>query len=166
MAKALFVKPLEIAEYTALNGNVDVDKFKQFMWIAQELDIQNYLGTDLYNKIQAEIIAGTLATPYLELVRDYIKPMCLNYSMVQYLPFAAYTIGNKGVYKHGSENSESVDKGELDSLIAKQRSIAEHYSERFVKFMCFNSATFPEYNSNSNGDMYPDKDVNYSSWFL
>ena len=166
MSKALFVKTLEIAEYTALNGNVDVDKYKQFLWIAQEIDIQNYLGTDLYNKISADIIAGTLTGNYATLVSNYIKPMCLHFAMVQFLPWAAYQISNKGIYKHGSENSETVDKIEVDFLVQKERSIAENYAKRFIDHMCFNSSLYPEYNSNSNGDIYPDKDVNYSSWFL
>ena len=116
MAKALFVKTIEIAEYTALNGNVDVDKFKQFMWIAQELDIQNYLGTDLYDKINDDILAGTLTGNYLTLTNEYIKPMLIHFTMVQYLPWAAYTIANQGVFKHSSENRESVSKNEVDYL--------------------------------------------------
>ena len=166
MAKALFVKTIEIAEYTALNGNVDVDKFKQFMWIAQELDIQNYLGTDLYDKINDDILAGTLTGNYLTLTNEYIKPMLIHFTMVQYLPWAAYTIANQGVFKHSSENSESVSKNEVDYLIDKELSIANHYAKRFTDYICFESALYPEYNTNSNGDMFPDKEVNFSNWFL
>jgi hypothetical protein len=166
MAKALFVKTIEIAEYTALNGNLDVDKIKQFMWIAQELDIQNYLGTDLYNKINDDIVAGTLAGNYLTLTNEYIKPMLIHFTMVQYLPWAAYTIANQGVFKHSSENSESVSKNEVDYLIDKELSIAKHYAKRFTDYICFESALYPEYNTNSNGDMFPDKEVNFSNWFL
>ena len=166
MAKALFVKTIDIAEYTALNGNVDIDKFKQFMWIAQELDIQNYLGTDLYDKINDDIVAGTLAGNYLTLTNEYIKPMLIHFTMVQYLPWAAYTIANQGVFKHSSENSESVSKNEVDYLIDKELSIANHYAKRFTDYICFESALYPEYNTNSNGDMFPDKEVNFSNWFL
>ena len=166
MAKALFVRTIDIAEYTALNGNVDVDKFKQFMWIAQELDIQNYLGTDLYDKINDDIVAGTLAGNYLTLTNEYIKPMLIHFTMVQYLPWAAYTIANQGVFKHSSENSESVSKNEVDYLIDKELSIAKHYAKRFTDYICFESALYPEYNTNSNGDMFPDKEVNFSNWFL
>jgi hypothetical protein len=166
MAKALFVKTIEIAEYTALNGSIDVNKFKQFMWIAQELDLQIYLGTDLYDKINDDILAGTLAGNYLTLTNEYIKPMLIHFTMVQYLPWAAYTIANQGVFKHSSENSESVSKNEVDYLIDKELSIAKHYAKRFTDYICFESALYPEYNTNSNGDMSPDKEVNFSNWFL
>jgi hypothetical protein len=86
--------------------------------------------------------------------------------MMEYLPFAAYTIGNGGVYKHQSENSASVDKTEVDFLIEKERKIAEFYVRRFVDYMTYNQSLFPEYYANVNDDMYPDQDVQYSGWVL
>ncbi len=37
----------------AANGNIDNDKLLPFLHQAQDIHIQNYLGTDLYVKIQA-----------------------------------------------------------------------------------------------------------------
>jgi hypothetical protein len=166
MAQALFVSRDDIVKFTAVNGNVDVDKFVQFIKIAQDIHIQNYLGTKLLEKIEADIIAGTLSGNYLSLVNTYVKPMLIHWAMVEYLPFAAYTIANKGVYKHSSENSQNVDKNEVDFLTEKERSIAQHYTERFINYMCFNNNLFPEYNNNSNDDMYPDRMNNYTSWYI
>jgi len=166
MAQALLITDADLVKFTATNGSVDVDKFVQFIKIAQDIHIQNYLGTKLLEKIEADIIAGTLAGNYLSLVTTYVKPMLIHWAMVEYLPFAAYTIANKGVYKHSSENSENVDKNEIDFLIEKERSIAQHYTERFINYMCFNNNLFPEYNTNSNDDMYPDRMNNYTSWYI
>ena len=166
MAQALLITDTDLKKFTATNGNVDVDKFVQFIKIAHDIHIQNYLGTKLLEKIEADIIAGTLAGNYLSLVNTYVKPMLIHWAMVEYLPFAAYTIANKGVYKHSSENSENVDKNEVDYLTEKERSIAQHYTERFINYMCFNNNLFPEYNTNSNDDMYPDRMNNYTSWFI
>ena len=166
MATALFIKREDLVRSTALGGNVDTDKFIQWIKVAQEIHIQNYLGTDLYNKISADIIAGTLAGNYLSLVNTYIQPMLIHFAMMEYLPFAAYTIANGGVYKHNSENSTSVEKGEVDFLVEKERKIAEYYTQRFVDYMSFNQDLFPEYNSNTNNDIYPDKDVQRSGWVL
>jgi len=100
MAEALFITTSDIAKFTALNGNVDVDKYTQFIKIAQDVHLQNYLGTDLFNKINDDIVASTLASPYTTLVTNYIKNVLIHWAMVEYLPFAAYTMANKGVYKH------------------------------------------------------------------
>lgn len=166
MAQALFVTTTDIAKFTSLNGNLDPDKFTDKMKVAQDIHIQSILGTKLFNKINDGIVAGTLVAPYTTLLTSYIKPMVIHYTMVEYLPFASYTFANKGVYKHGSENGETISKEEMDSLIEKERSLAQHYNERFVDYICFNSNLFPEYNTNSNGDMFPDKDVNLSGWYL
>jgi len=75
MAKALFINRNDLVNKTPLGGNVDADKFLQFVEIAQETHIQNYLGTKLYDKISADIVAGTLAGDYADLVTNYVKPM-------------------------------------------------------------------------------------------
>ena len=74
MAKALLISRNDVVKFTSVNGNVDVDKFIQYVSIAQDIHIQGMLGTRLLEKIQADIIAGTLADPYLSLLTTYIKP--------------------------------------------------------------------------------------------
>lgn len=86
--------------------------------------------------------------------------------MVEALPFLAITIAGKGIYKHTSENATNVEKDEIDFLIEKERDIAQHYTNRFIDYMCFNQQSFPEYNANSNSDMYPDKDAYFTGWVL
>lgn len=70
------------------------------------------------------------------------------------------------MFKHSSENAQNVEKSEIDFLIEKERSIAEHYTRRFIDYMSFNQSSFPEYNTNSNADMHPDKDAEFSGWYL
>ena len=244
MAEALLITRQDVVKFTAMNGNVDTDNFIQYVKIAQDIHIQNYLGTDLLEKLKSEIIlaasgiptaitisnqgtgyttgtainttsatgtglklnitaagglitaatintAGTgytvgstatvtggtngavtissiytIPTDYNNLLVNYVKQMLIHWAMVEYLPFAAYTIANKGVYKHSSENATNVEKVEIDFLIEKERSIAQHYTERFIDYISFNNDLFPEYNSNSNGDMYPDTNNNYTGWYL
>jgi hypothetical protein len=166
MAQALFVTREDIVKFTAMNGNIDDSKFIQFVKIAQDIHIQNYLGSKLFDKINDDIVAGTLASPYTTLLSQYIKPMVIHFAMVEYLPFAAYTIANKGVFKHNSENSTNVEKNEVDFLIEKERDIAQHYTNRFIDYMSYNQVLYPEYNTNSNGDMFPDSEANFTSWVL
>ena len=166
MATALFISRTDLVKNSIIDGNTDTDKFIQFIKIAQEIEVQNYLGTDLYNKISQDIIDGTLTGDYLNLVNDYVQPMLIWWAQVSYLPYAAYQIKNGGVFKHTSENSESVSKSEVDYLVGKARDTAEYYTRRFIEYMSFNSSTFPEYNSNSDSDVYPDKDSLFNGWVL
>jgi hypothetical protein len=164
--EALLIGRDELVKFTAVNGNVDTDKFIQFIKIAQDIHIQNYLGTKLLRKIQADIIAGTLTGAYKDLTIKYIQPMLIHWALYEYLPFSAYTIANKGVYKHTSENSDSVDRTEISLLMEKQRDIAENYTSRFIDYMCFHTTTFPEYLTGKNEDVQPSTKNNFSGWYL
>ena len=244
MAEALLITRNDVVKFTALNGNVDTDNFIQWVKIAQDIDIQRVLGTQLLQKLQAEIIlaysgipatisitnagtgyttatgvtttstgtgltvditaagglvtiadindAGTgykvndtviidggnddaeitidslytIPTDYNNLLVTYVKPMLIHFAMSQFLPFAAYTIANKGVYKHNSENSTNVEKNEIDYLVQKELMIAQNYAERFIDYISFNNDLFPEYNTNSNGDMFPSTQNNFTGWFI
>ena len=166
MAKALFVTRQDISVFTAANGNIDNDKLLPFINQAQDIHIQNYLGTDLYNKIQADIVAGTLAGVYLTLVTDYVKSMLLHWSMVEYLPYAGVNISNGGIYTKNPENSTALSKDHVDALIEKSRDTAQFYTRRFIDYMTYNLSSYPEYQSNSNDDMYPDDIAENRGWVL
>ena len=160
MSQALFVTRHDISVFTAANGNIDNDKLLPFIKTAQDKYIQNYLGSDLYNKIKSDIEGGTLAGNYLSLVTDYIKPMLLHWSLVEYLPFGSVNIANGGIYQKNPENSTAITKEHVDYLVEKVSSTAQFYTDRFIDYIKSNNNLFPEYYSNSNEDMYPD-DVAY-----
>ena len=138
MAKALFITTKDIKRYSVLSGNVDPDKFIYMVEIAQDTEVQNYLGTKLLEKLQALIIAGTINDPanasYKTLLETYVKPMTIYWALVCYMPFAAYTVANGGVYKHTSESSVTVVKDEVDYLVEKYRDIAQFYTNNFIDF--------------------------------
>ena len=167
MATTLFITPKDLKSNSILNGNVDTDLFINFIKIAQQMHVQNYLGTKLYDAITTTITTSTLTGDYLDLVIDYVQPMLIHYAMVDYLPFANYQIRNGGVFKHRSENSESTTKDELDILVQKHRTFADFYAKRFVDYMAISANTlFPEYWTNSNNDMFPDTNPNPTGWVL
>jgi len=166
MANALFITREEIVKFTALNGNIDSDKFVQFIKIAQDTHIYNYLGSKLFKKINDDIVAGTLSGNYVTLLNDYIKPMVIHWSMVEVLPFISYQIANKGMFKHNSENSTTVEKSEVDFLIEKERQIAQNYSQKFIDYMTVNYNLFPEYNTVTTGDQFPTLSSNFGGWYL
>jgi hypothetical protein len=167
MATTLFITPKDLKSNSILNGNVDQDLFLNFIKISQQMHVQNYLGTKLYDAITTKITTSTLTGDYLDLVTDYVQPMLIHFAMVDYLPFANYQIRNGGVFKHRSENSESTTKDELDILVQKHRTFADFYAKRFVDYMAINAnSLFPEYWTNSNNDMFPDTNPNPTGWVL
>tara|TARA_R110000744_G_scaffold53876_1_gene114771 strand:- start:10 stop:516 length:507 start_codon:yes stop_codon:yes gene_type:complete len=168
MATVLFINRTDLVRNSIIDGNVDTDKYIQFIKLAQEVHIQNYLGTKMYDAL-------TTAMPNIDLpanarwkllLDDYVVPMLIWFSQVEYIPFASYQLRNGGMFKHRSENAETVSKEEVDFLVEKARTNAEWYSRRFIDYMSFNQTLFPEYTNNSNDDIYPSGSATFNGWVL
>ena len=55
--KALFINVNDLKRKSILSGNLDGDKVIQFIEVAQDTAIQNYLGGKLYQKLQDLIVS-------------------------------------------------------------------------------------------------------------
>ena len=158
-ATVLFINRDDLVKNTMIDGNVQADKLLQFVKISQQIHIQNYLGTKLYEKISTLINTNAISgTVYETLLVTYIQPMLIHYAMLDFIPFASYQIKQGGIFKHISENAETISRTEIEMLVNKEREIAQYYTRRFQEFMDFNQSTYPEYTSNTNSDIYPDHD--------
>ena len=139
----LIIDPTTISKTTILGGNVDVDKYRYCIYNVQLLVLEPLLGTELYTKILADAEANTLAGLYLELYTKFVKPIVKNEALAEYLEVASYLVTNGGVYKHTAENSEIVDKQEVQFLAGKYHAIGQALIQRFEKWICHN--TIAEY---------------------
>ena len=170
---ALFINRTDLVRNTIIAGSVDTDKFIMFTKIAQVMHLQNYMGSALYNEISNKILASQSANPVpvdadtTELLNEYLQPMLIHFSMVDYLPFSSVELRNGGLYKHTAENATSPSKDEVDFLVQKHRNFAEFYTRRFIDYMAFNAASkFPKYWQNRNDEMYPDMSATFTGWIL
>lgn len=166
MAKALLITNDDLLRYSNLSGNVDTDRIIQYTSISQDIHIQNLLGTDLLEKIQADIIAGTLSGNYLTLVNDWVKPALIHWTLVELLPMIAVNVSNGGIYRHSPENADPLTKEEVDSLVNQERDFAVYYSNRLYDYLCNNNSLFPEFSTNSNEDVNPSQSSNFCTWVL
>lgn len=168
--KALFITTDDLRRKSIIGGNVDADKFIQFIEVSQDIHIQNYLGTKLYNKISTLITGNTIDdaanSDYKTLLNTYITPMLIWFAQSDYYMFASYQVSNGGVFRHRSESSETPSMQEIKSLVDSSRDKAEFYVRRFLDYMDNNSNLFPEYNESNEDGMYPDKNENFNSWVL
>ncbi len=167
--KALFITVQDLKDKSIIDGNTDADKLIHFIEVAQDMHIQNYLGTSLYKKIQSLITGGTIGDAenekYRDLLDDYIKPMLAWFTQAEYIPFAAYTLSNGGLFAHRSENGDSLDRETIAGLASRANDKASFYAQRFIEYMCDNGKNFEEYQESSQ-DMSPDKDIDSFGWFL
>lgn len=167
MATPLFISRQDLVRNTIINGTVDSDKFLPFVKLAQIQHIQNYLGSKLYEKLSQDVLNGALEGDYKTLVNEYVQPALIHFAMVDFLPFSAFEIKNGGIFKHSSETATQPSKDEVDYLVQKHRNFAEFYTRRMIDYLTFNAPSkYPEYYTNQNEDMYPDKSASFVGWVL
>ena len=169
MATILFINRTDLVRNSIIDGNLDTSKLLQHIKIAQEIDVQEIIGTPMYDGLTNAITNGIdlpANARWKTILDQFIVPMLIWFGQANFYPFAAYTIANGGVYKHQSENSQSVDKSEIDFLVEKARTNAEWYSRRFIDFMNYNNAIYPEYNKSKNDDIFPSHDSLFNGWVL
>jgi len=168
--KALFITTDDLRRKSIIGGAVDADKFVQFIEVAQDIHIQNYLGTKLYDKISSLIVNDTIDDAgnavYKTLLNDYLTPMLIWFAQSDYYMFASYQVSNGGVFRHRSESSETPSMQEIKSLVDSSRDKAEFYVRRFLDYMDNNNNSYPEYNDINEDGMYPDKNENFNGWVL
>jgi hypothetical protein len=166
MAQVLLLTTDDVKTFTPLDGNVDKDKYVQYIKIAQDIHAQRYLGTDLLNKLQDDVSADALTGNYLTLVQNYLKPVLIHWTMVEAIPMLAINISNGGIFRHEPENATPLSAEEIRDLVNQEKARAVYYTDRMIDYLVHNSSLFPEYLTNSNEDVSPDRDSNYCSWNL
>jgi hypothetical protein len=163
----LLVTKDDIYKYTSVSGNVDVDKISPFIKVAQDIEVQTVLGTALYQRLLTDVRASTLAGDYEVLLSQYVQPMLLHYAVADLMQFHGYEISNAGIVRNSPENTILPDKNEIDTIVSRQRKIAETYRVRLIDYLTYYPNLFVEYTANQNNGQYPSTDPsNYVSFNL
>jgi hypothetical protein len=136
-------------DFTIASNNIDLKNVTQVIKMTQDRYIESICGTGLYNKILDLIYENTINDEgnenYKNLLDRYITDTLFNYVLAE-LPMALnYKYVNKGILKRTSENTETSNFSELQSVVEFYKSYAEWYAERCINFLCANSTLYPEY---------------------
>jgi len=165
----LFISRNDIIKRAPIGGNIDPEKIIPFVKTAQDKYILILLGTVLYEKLQNDVAANTVTGVYRDLMDLYIKDTLVHFSVVEALPFLAYTIANGSIVKNISEQAVSPSKNDIDFLLQKELQTAQFYAERLVEYLIAYNNIYPEYNQSTgrSNNIFPDKTQQYKpGWVL
>ena len=166
MAYVLFISEAKLKDSTAINLNVDVDLLLPYVLQAQRIHILPKLGTTLYEKLESEITAGTLAGAYKTLVDDYIGDCLPSWAFHMCIPYLRFKVENGNIYSKTSETGTALSTEEAQHLREEVRNNAEYFLERMIEYVTNNLASFPEYSTNSGADVNPDRNAFYNGMNL
>tara|TARA_R110000796_G_scaffold122974_1_gene237278 strand:- start:716 stop:1243 length:528 start_codon:yes stop_codon:yes gene_type:complete len=165
IAEVLFINMDYLKRFTNLNGSVLEDYVTPSIKMAQDKYVQSYLGTDLFDKLKADITAATLAGNYITLMDTYVRDVTVWWTMVELLPNMRARVDNGGLVVRTSEDSQPASGTEIRVLQGQARDNAQFYTKRLIDYLCENSSLFPEYSSNTGADINPTTKAYYDSGF-
>lgn len=147
MQTVLLLENDAMAKYGPLGGNIDVDRYRHCIRDAQKTELQPIIGEDLYNKFMVDFSGETMTGLYLEMYQDFIFDFLVHKATEFYLAVGAYQISNAGITKSSSEDTQTINKEEVDYIVFHQRTLANNYRRQLEKFLKKNKSSIPEYES-------------------
>lgn len=157
MENTLLISEAKLKRFTDINNNLDVDLISSVIREAQIIHITRLLGSKLYDKIIADVDAGTITGDYKTLLDDFIQDALIYWSYYESLETIYLRPRNAGLIKPtGGENNIDADLALYDKKRQSVKNKAEYFSQRLVDHLCFNNSLYPEYGQETNDDIYPD----------
>jgi len=163
MSYVLFISSGRLKKLTGVYENFYDDVIQPFVLQAQDIYIQEKLGTTFYQGLKTRVLSGTTSATEQTLLNDYIAPMLANYSVYLALPSIHYRIKNKSVLVGTSEEGQIADLSEIKYLRSSILDIAQFYGERTREYLRKNENSFPEYINFDEDYMAPNKLNAYDS---
>lgn len=152
MERVLLTTAKRIKQNTPVQENVDDDILVPYIYKAQEIHIQQVLGTNLYDRILKDVKTSSISNEYKNLLDKYIIPCLIEWSFYESLPFISMRISNKSVGRGTGDFFSESDLDDLKYLRNASRDMAEFYSERLIGHLKENSNLYKEYTTNSGLD--------------
>lgn len=135
MRTTLMLDANDIPLLTSFDGNIDTDKLKPFIYLAQKNDIKNILGLELYKKILEDYETRTLEGIYDTIYKEYVIEMLVFFSCSKYMAFGGYKTSNNGIHKTSYNGAQVVDYKEVAILISRYDQLATNIETSFYEFM-------------------------------
>lgn len=170
MANVLLVSENKIKAFTNINKNVDIDAIRAEISLAQDIHLQNLLGTKFYDHLlnQVSSTGNTFNANELTLVNDYIAPFLIQVAYFEMIPHLHYRSMNIGIVAPaGLEGGrQGVDMETMKYLRTIQKQRADFYKQRLQDYLITGRGQnqFPDYlNYTTQDGMIPDKADKYNS---
>jgi len=161
--QVLLVSEAKIKAFTALHENVRVEDIAPFIIQAQDIYLQQMLGTKFFTSLKDHVLNNTLTSDETLFLEDYIAPWMIQRAFALSLPFIKYKVVDKGILSGNSETATQTTLEEVQYLISKVESTAEFYAQRTREFLFDNPSMFPDYVNPGIDGMFPNRQSPYFS---
>lgn len=162
MANVLFISEQRLKALTAIHENVEPQDLMPFVVQAQDIYVQELLGTTFYNALKSAVTGSTLSTEESTLIDEYLAPTTANYALYLALPTLNYKIKNKSVLNPSAEEADNTTLEEIKYLRQATLDSAQFYAQRSIDYLKANDSSFPGYTNPDSDFMLPNKKTQYN----
>lgn len=171
MTDVFLISEAKLREFTDMDNNVDTALIKNAIREAQDIPLQQCIGTLLYNKILNLVETGDITqsqySDYKYILDAYIQ---------DFLLYAAYWYALDSIYLRSRNNGLLVPNGGENSIAAdrslynvKKQTVENkmnYYNDRLTNYIIEEEVKFPELNdANKLYQQWPDYNTKYRNPF-
>lgn len=156
---------------TIINDNTGSEYIKPAIETAQDIYLQQLIGSELLDKLYDLIEDGKIEEEanfhYKDLIDDYITNY-LKFKVLSEITLPlAYKYRNAGVVQANGDHYQQTTLRDAQMIQNHYELRATFYAERLSKHLCTNSSKFPEYKrTRDNADIMADPDSYKTNWVL
>lgn len=161
----LFISEQKLKDNTPITDNVDSSELRFAIQQSQTIQIQESLGTNLYEYLMKIVDDGTITSDpslikYKELMDNFIQPTLIAWSYYLSLDNFWVKFMNVGLVQNRNEQGSAVDLKTLQYLKNNAKNQAEFQDNLLRRHLLFRSGWYPQYFSGNlnNGQLPPETD--------
>jgi len=161
----LFISETKLKDNTPITDNVDSSELRFAIQQAQAIQLQETLGTNLYEYLLQVVDDNTINTDaalyrYKALLDNFIQPTLIAFSYYLALDNFWVKFMNIGLVQNRNEQGSPVDLKTLQYLKTNAKNQAEFQDNLLRRHLLFRSSWYPQYFSGNlnDGQLPPETD--------
>lgn len=167
MNNILLISENVLKSYSYIGENVQANELRYAILTSQNVEIQETLGTKLYNKILNLVDNGDINlagySDYKDLLDKYIQPTLIGFSIFRALDNFIVKFLSIGLVSNQSEQGSRVEFKTYLQLKTNVKDDAEFSNNYLRRYLIFNSSLFPEYTDNQKEQLQPSQNTAFKS---
>jgi hypothetical protein len=162
MANTTFINEAYLKENSTVNVNLETKKLMPAINSAQDIFINDLIGSGLSLELQNQISASTLTVLNTTLLVNYIRPALLWYTLVKLLMSSLAKISDGGLLEYEAENQKQISLEKFKLIYDEVNNNAQYYGQRLTNYLMANSNSYPLFdNPGSNIDVIHPRHSSY-----
>ena len=156
MNNVLLISEELLKTYSYINENVQSDELRYAIMVSQNIEIQESLGTNLYQHILDLVDNNTIGdagnSNYKTLLDKYIQPALIGYALFRAVDNFMAKLMSVGIVQNRSEQGSNIDFKLFLHIKNQAKNDAEFQDNLLRRHLIFRSGLYPEYNNGNLND--------------